>query len=124
MSSGEHVRGASGDEGAPPVRDGRKLRMLYVDGDVRPLLQPERGRAVRRADCEQVVHREHVAPARLAARDPVELAQLLERVDAHVRVRADAEGDAAVEEALDGQKAVAEIRLRRRAGADTCAGGR
>ena len=36
---------------------------------------------------------QHVASPRLAAGDAVELAQLLERVDAHVRVGADAEPD-------------------------------
>ena len=54
----------------------------------------------------------------LPACDPVELTQLLERVDAHVRVGADAEPDAAVQEPLDRQEAVAEIRLGRRARAD------
>src|SRR6185437_5159075 len=61
---------------------------------------------------------------RLAPRDAVELTQLLERVDAHVRVRADAESDSAVEEPLDREEAVAEVRLGRRADADARAGGR
>src|SRR4029077_7627370 len=44
--------------------------------------------------------------------------QLLQWVDTHVRVRADTELDAAVEEPLNRQKAVPHIRLARRAGAD------
>src|SRR4029079_18476247 len=62
--------------------------------------------------------------SRLAPCDAVELTQLLERVDAHVRVRADAEPDASVKEPLDREEAVAEVRLRRRAGADARAGRR
>jgi CDP-diacylglycerol--glycerol-3-phosphate 3-phosphatidyltransferase len=98
--------------------------MAKVDRDVRPRLEPERTATADSADREQVVDPEDVAPPGLAPRDPVELAQLLERIDAHVRVGADAELDAAVEDALDGEKAVAEVRLRRRAGADTRSGRR
>jgi len=85
---------------------------------------PTRRRSAGRADREQVVHGENVPPAGLAPRDPIELAQLLERVDPHVRVRSDAEPYGAVEEPLDGQEAVAEVRLGRRAGAYARAGGR
>src|SRR5258706_416480 len=59
----------------------------------------------------------------LPQQDPVELAQLLQWVDPDVGVRADAEPDAAVEEALDGKEAVGEIRLRRRTGAHAGARG-
>ena len=62
--------------------------------------------------------REDAAPARLPARDPLELAQLLERVDPDVRVGADAERDPAVRDPRRGEEAVAEDRLGRRAGAD------
>ena len=55
---------------------------------------------------------------RLAAGDSLELAQLLERVDPHVRVRADADADPALDGRSDGQETVAEVRLGRRAGAD------
>jgi len=60
--------------------------------------------------------------ARLAPRDPLELAQLLERIDADVGIRADADPDAAGAHALDRQEAVAEVSLRRQAGTDTGAG--
>src|SRR5205807_9125985 len=103
-------RGAARYERAPPVRDSRELRVLDVDRDVRPFLQPERVRAVRRADREQVLHREHIAAAGLAARDPAQLPQLLERVDAHVRSRDDTDPDSAMEDASDGQDAVPEVR--------------
>ena len=73
-------------------------------------------------NADQVVDPDHVAPAALSARDPLELAELLERVDPDVRVRADADRDPACEQPLDGQEAVAEVGLRRRAGADACAG--
>src|SRR5213079_1692801 len=46
-----------------------------------------------------------------AARDGVDLAKLLERVDANVRVRADADADTALAKPLDGSEAVAEVRL-------------
>jgi CDP-diacylglycerol--glycerol-3-phosphate 3-phosphatidyltransferase len=72
----------------------------------------------------QFLQREDVTAAGLAASDPIELAELLLRVDADVRVRADAQFDAAVEEAFDGDEAVGEIRLRRRACADAGAGSR
>src|SRR4029077_4508990 len=61
---------------------------------------------------------------RLAPCNPVELPQLLERVDPHVRVRADAELDAPVEEAFDRQETCAEVRLGGRTGTDACTGGR
>ena len=83
---------------------------------------PSAARAAVGADREQIVHREDVAPARLAPRDALELAQLLERVDPHVRVRADADPDAALQEPLDRHEAVAEVRLGRRADADARAG--
>src|SRR3712207_8238066 len=49
---------------------------------------------------------DHVAPARLPARGSLQLAELLERVDAHVRVGADAEPDPPVADAVDGDEAV------------------
>ena len=54
----------------------------------------------------------------LSPRDAVELAELLERVYADVRVGADAHPDASMQYALNRQEAVAEIRLGRRARAD------
>jgi hypothetical protein len=87
--------------------------MTQVDADLGPRLEPECRRAGLRADLEQPGDREDLAPPRLATRDAVELAQLLERVDPHVRVGADAEPDAPMEEPLDRQEAVAEVRLGR-----------
>src|SRR5438477_9228314 len=95
--------------------------MPGVDLDRRPGVEPECSSALVRADREQRLDGEDVAPAGLTARDAVELAQLLERIDAHIGVRADADADAAMQEALDRDEAVAEVRLRRRACADTCA---
>ena len=54
----------------------------------------------------------------LPPRDALELAELLERIDADVRVGADAERDAAMADTHDGQEPVSEIRLGGRAGAD------
>ena len=76
------------------------------------------------ADLQELVHCEDVPPSRLAPRDPVELAQLLEGVDPHVRIRADAQLDAAMKDALDGQEPVAEVRLRCRTRADAPPRGR
>ena len=95
-----------------------QLRMRAVDLDRRPLLEAERRGALSRPDREQRVDAEHVSPPALPASDAVELAQLFEGVDAHVRVGADAHADAAVQNAFDRQEAVAEIRLGRRARAD------
>ena len=55
---------------------------------------------------------------------PSSCAELLERVDAHVRVGADADLDPSLEQAPDRREAVAEIGLRRRADADPRAGAR
>src|SRR5439155_19786841 len=96
--------------------------MGEINLDVVPLLESERAGALVRAEAEQGLGRDHVAASALAARDPFELPQLLERVDAHVRVRADADADAALADALDRQESVTEVRLGRRAGADARAG--
>jgi len=96
--------------------------MIDVDDRVRPGVEPERGSTLVGADAEQRVDGDHTARPRLPACDSFQLAQLLERIDADVRVRADAHADLAVHDACDGQEAVAEIRLRRRADADARAG--
>ena len=96
--------------------------MREVDLDPRPVVEPERARADLAAEAQELLGGEDAAPAGLAARDPLELAQLLERVDADVRVRADAERDRALADALGREEAVAEVGLRRRAGADGRAG--
>ena len=86
--------------------------------DVVPLLETKRTRSFVGTEAEQRLGRDDVTTARLPARDSLELAQLFERIDPDVRVGADAEADAARRDALDGQEAVAEVRLRRRAHAD------
>ena len=75
-------------------------------------------------EAEQRLGRDDVATTRLTARDPFELTQLLERIDADVGVRADADPDAARAHALDREKPVTEIGLGRQACADTRAGPR
>ena len=70
------------------------------------------------AECVELVGREHAPAPGLTSRDALELAELLERVDAHVRVRADADRDAASADALGRKEAVAEVGLGRRARAD------
>ena len=86
------------------------------------MLEPERRSALARPDREERIDAEHVPPSALPASDAVKLAQLLEGVDADVRVGADAQADTAVQHAFDRQEAVAEIRLGREAGADPRAG--
>src|SRR5205823_5355182 len=73
------------------------------------------------AAAEESRDREDVPPPRAPARGSLELAQLLERVDAHVRVGADADPDSALADFLHGAEAIAEVRLGRRADADACA---
>jgi CDP-diacylglycerol--glycerol-3-phosphate 3-phosphatidyltransferase len=92
--------------------------------DVVPLLEPERPCAFVSAVTEQRRRRQNVAAPRLAPRDAFELAQLLERVDAHVRIGPDADADRALAHTLDRQEAVAEARFRRGARTDACAGPR
>ena len=97
--------------------------MVRVDLDRGPLLELQGSRSLGRPDLEQLRGRQDPAAARLATCDPLELPELLEWVDPHVRVRADAERDRAVENLGDAQEAVAEIGLGRRAGADARSGG-
>src|SRR5438309_11862548 len=118
----EDVRRATGDKRVSPVLDSRELGMTNVDCHIRPPVEPERTAAAEGADVQEFVHGEDVSAARLAPRDSVELAKLLERIDPHVRVRTDAQLDATVEDTLHREKAVAEVRLCRRARADVGAG--
>ncbi len=67
-------------------------------------VEPERARALRPSRSEEHRGRDHVAAQRLAAGDPLELAELLERIDADVRVRADAEADPAARDPLDRER--------------------
>ena len=87
--------------------------MLEVDLGVGPRFETERCGSLVGAYPKQCVGRDDVAALGRPARDPVELSELLERVDPHVRVRADADGDAAIEDALHGEVPVAEVRLGR-----------
>ena len=70
--------------------------MREVDLDRRATLESERGPPSSAAEAEERSVRKTSRAAGLAPRDPLELAELLERVDAHVRVGADADPDAAV----------------------------
>src|SRR6266542_6535329 len=88
--------------------------MSRVDGDIPPVLDPQRGRTFVGAEGEQPLERDDVAPQGQPTRGALELAQLLERVDSEVRVRADADADAPCADPVDRREAVAEIRLGRR----------
>ena len=92
--------------------------MRQVDLDRRPVLETEGATTGRGSDLEQRLGRKDASAAALAACDPLELAELFEGVDSHVRVGADAEADAAMAEPDGGNEPVAEIGLGRRAGAD------
>ena len=93
--------------------------MVEVDGDRGPVVEPERPSAAAGADGEELVGAESLAGHRLAPRDSGKLSELLERIDAHVRVGADAERDAALGQAADGSEPVTEIGLGRRTQADS-----
>src|SRR5204863_5399639 len=120
----ENVCRAAGDQALEDILDAAELRMGDVDLDIGPRLDAERAGAFVRAVTEERLRREDVPAAGLSSRDPLELAQLLERVDPHVRVRPDADADRARAHALDREEAVAEVRLGRRACADARAGPR
>ena len=116
----EHVRRAAEHQRVVELvgGDAAQLRMREVDAGIRPVGEPERRGSFRRADLEQIGDGDDTAGPGLAARDAFQLAQLFERVDAHVRVAADAHADRAVADARDRQEAVAEVRLGERADAD------
>ena len=91
---GEDVGRAAEDERARARRPGRRRASdgcARSTDDVRPPLEAERGRPLGRAEREQRLDRDHVPAAGRAAGDPLQLAQLLERIDADVRVGADAD---------------------------------
>src|SRR6266699_1849713 len=67
--------------------------MCEVDRDLAPRFEPEGCRAFVGAEAEQRVRRDDVAAAGAPPGDAFQLAQLLERVDADVRVGADADAD-------------------------------
>ena len=113
-------RGRPGRRPAPPRRasDGRGRSRSPARSRGRASGRPAR------AEAEQLLGREDASSTGLASRDALELAELLERVDPDVRVGPDAERDRAGADALGGEEAVAEVGLRRRAGADRRARGR
>ena len=76
--------------------------MGEIDQDVVPLLEAERACTLVGAEAEKRLRGDDVSPAHLTSRDSLELAQLLERIDADVRVGADADADVARADALDG----------------------
>src|SRR5688572_6036329 len=98
--------------------------MPEVDLDLRPGVDAERTRADLPTEDIQLVRREHASPSSLASRNPLQLTEFLEGIDAHVRVGADADGNAARPHPLGGKEAVAEVSLRGRARADRRAVGR
>src|SRR5207253_11232082 len=96
----EDVRAAAGDQRFEHVLDSAQRRVLEIDAHVVPLLEAERPCTLIGAVAKQRVRREDVTPAGLAARDPFELAQFLEWIDAHIRIRADADADRPLAHAL------------------------
>ena len=116
----DHVGSAARDErcGNGIVVDPGERRVLQVDLDVRPRIDADRTGALLGAEAQELDCREHAAATRLAACDPLELAELLERIDAHVRVRSDAEGNRPRADPFSRKEAVSEIGLGRRARAD------
>src|SRR5690348_14263632 len=85
--------------------------MLGVDRDFGPLVESERGGAFVRPEAEQGSGGDDVPPACAAPRDPFDLPQLFQRVDADVRVGADADPDPALAKLLDRREAAAQVRL-------------
>ena len=96
--------------------------MVEVDLDRFPLVEPERGGTSARADLQEALDGDHVAAKLLPAGRALDLPQLLQRVDPHVRVGPDAERDLAREQALERREPVAEVRLGRGAEAHARAG--
>src|SRR5262245_65989727 len=92
-----------------------KRWVAEVDLDVGPARYPERGRALVGAEAQERGDGHDVALAGTAAGDPLEVAQLLERVDAHIRVGADADADTPRAERFHRREAVAEVGLSGRA---------
>src|SRR6476646_5055623 len=91
--------------------------MLEIHVDAGPALEPESRGPFVRAKTEEGRKSDHIAPPLATAGDALQLPQLLERVDAHIRVRADADADPACAELQHRREAVAEVRLRGRADA-------
>jgi hypothetical protein len=86
--------------------------MQEIDLDVGPGVQAECRGPFDRSDAKELFGRDDIAPKLLPARRAFELAQLLERVDAHVRVRADAERNSPGAQPFHRNEPVAEVGLR------------
>src|SRR2546423_5791675 len=123
-AASEHVGAAAGDQGLEDVFDAPQRRVPEIDLDVVPTLKAECAGALVGAEAQERLGGDDVAAAALTAGDALELTQLLQRIDANVRVRPDADPDAPGADALDGQEPVAEVRLGRRACTDARAGPR
>jgi CDP-diacylglycerol--glycerol-3-phosphate 3-phosphatidyltransferase len=89
-----------------------------IDFDRRPGVEPERSGALDGPDLQELLGRDDVAAKLLASRRAFQLTQLLERIDAHVRIRADAKRNPSRAQPLHRDEPVAEVGLRRRADAD------
>src|SRR5215210_617028 len=96
--------------------------MCEVDLDVVPLLQSERTGALVGSEAQQAFSRDDVPAPALSPGDALQLAELLQRIDAHVGVGADAEADAPRADPLHGHEAVAQVRLSGGTDADPGAG--
>src|SRR6478735_3034076 len=81
-----------------------RLDILTIEADqhVVPLLEAERACTFVGAEAEQRLRGDDASPAGLTSRDSLELSQFLERIDADVRVGADADADGPRADALDG----------------------
>src|SRR5204862_5152172 len=114
----DHVCRGAEDEARVHVLHARERGVLEVDLDVAPALEAECPGALVGAAAEERRDGEDTPLSCAPARDALELAQLFQRVDPDVRVRADADPDPALADLFRGAEAVAEIRLGGRADAD------
>src|SRR5262245_11993439 len=119
QGTGDDLCTAARDQSWPYVLrgDARERAMPEIDLDLGPRVQPEGAGTDVTSERVQLVGREHASAPRLPTGDPLELPQLLEGIDAYVRVGAHAEGDRPLPDALGGEEAVAQVGFRRRAGA-------
>jgi hypothetical protein len=92
--------------------------VVEVDARFRPRVEAESVGSPLRADGQKRPDGEDASLPCLAATNALELAELFERIDADVRVGADAQRDASVGRPREREEAVSEVRLRRRAHAD------
>src|SRR5918992_911891 len=116
----EDVGGATEDERRRNLccRDTGQGSVLEVDVDLVPFVQPEGSCASGRAELEEALGLDHVSAERQSPGGPFDLTQLLEGIDAHIRVGADAERDPALDQGLERGEPVSEVCLRGRTQAD------